>query len=391
MKVRSVCFLLLAEVAAMSLWFVSAAIVPEMTKSAPISPFQEAALSSGVQAGFVLGALSLAIIGLPDRIDPRLVFSTCAVTAGLANLALLIAEPGSVIAIAARVATGALLAGVYPVGMKIIVGWGVDDRGFLVGALTSALALGSASPHLIALFGGADWQITVIATSIAAFFAGFLCIGISLGPHHTKAARFDPSVIPTAWRNRRVRLAYAGYLGHMFEMFAMWAWIGAAVTVSYGITMPASDAQDLAKLTAFAAVGISSLTCVTAGYFADRWGKAEIAILAMIVSGASAILTGLTFGGPAWITFSLVVIWGLSVAPDSAQFSALVADAAPPDQVGSLMTLQTALGFALTIVTVQLTPVMASMFGWPLVLAALAVGPVFGVIAMLRLRRIAND
>lgn len=388
MKSRSVCFLLLAEVAAMSLWFVSAAILPEMTKLASLSQFQEAALSSGVQAGFVIGALFLAIVGLPDRIDPRIVFAVSAIAAGLVNLALLVVDPASQLAIAARVATGALLAGVYPVGMKIIVGWGVNDRGFLVGALTSALALGSASPHLIALVGGAEWKLTVIVTSVAALISGLLCFGISLGPHHAKASRFDPSVIPTAWRNRRVRLAYAGYLGHMFEMFAMWAWIGAAAAVSYAVTMSSDEARDLAKLTAFAAVGVSSVTCVAAGYYADRWGKAEIAIVAMITSGLAAILTGLTFGGPAWITFAIIVVWGLSVAPDSAQFSALVADAAPPDQVGSLLTLQTALGFALTILTVQLTPLVASVVGWPVVLGGLAIGPLFGVVAMQKLRRI---
>ena len=391
MKLRSVCFLLLAEVAAMSLWFVSAAILPEMTKQVALTSFQQSALSSGVQAGFVIGALLLAIIGLPDRIDPRIVFAASAGMAGLVNLSLLVVDPASPLAIAARVATGALLAGVYPVGMKIVVGWGIKDRGFLVGALTSALALGSASPHLIALLGGTDWKLTVIATSVAAFVAGLLCLGIALGPHHAKAAKFDAGVLPTAWRNRRVRLAYAGYLGHMFEMFAMWAWIGVAATLSYSMTMSAADAEDLGKLTAFAAIGVSSLTCVAAGYYADRFGKAEIAIMAMIISGMSAIATALTFGGPAWITFALIVLWGLSVAPDSAQFSALVADAAPADQVGSLMTLQTALGFALTTITVQLTPALASSFGWPAVLAALAIGPLFGVIAMQRLRRLQRE
>lgn len=386
MKLRSVVCLLIAEVAAMSLWFVSAAILPDMTQTVSLSPFRSAALSSGVQAGFVIGALFLSVMGLPDRFDPRKVIAVSAIIAGLVNASLLILEPGSDLAILARVVTGALLAGVYPVGMKIIVGWGIKDRGFLVGALTGALALGSASPHLIALIGGSDWKLTVMAASIAAIFAGVICLGISLGPHHAKAAKFDPRVILSAWTNRRVRLAYAGYLGHMFEMFAMWAWIGVAVAVSYGATMAASEAQDLAKLTAFAAIGISSISCAAAGYFADRLGKEKIAIIAMVVSGASAILTALTFGGPVWITLAIVIVWGLSVAPDSAQFSALVADAALPEQVGSLMTFQTALGFALTIVTVQLTLVLAAMIGWPIVLASLALGPIFGVVAMLRLQ-----
>jgi hypothetical protein len=176
MKSRSILCLLVAEVAAMSLWFVSAAILPDMTQSAVLTPFRSAALSSGVQAGFVIGALFLAVLGIPDRFDPRFVFAASAVCAGFVNASLIFLEPGSDLAILARIATSIFLAGVYPVGMKIIVGWGIKDRGFLVGALTGALALGSATPHLIALIGGSNWQLTVIAASVAAIASGMLCL-----------------------------------------------------------------------------------------------------------------------------------------------------------------------------------------------------------------------
>lgn len=385
-KLRSVSLLLVAEVAAMSLWFVSAAVLPEMLREATLSPLRQAALSSGVQAGFVVGALASAVLGLADRFDPRRVFAASAVGAGIANAVLLAAEPGGAAAIAARVATGALLAGVYPVGMKIAVGWGQKDRGFLVGALVGALTLGSASPHLIALAGGADWRMTVAAGSLAAILAGLLCLAVSIGPHHGRALRFDPRAIAAAWTNRRVRLAYAGYLGHMWELYAMWAWIAAATAASYGATLAAPDAERLAKLTAFVAIGAGGLACAVAGLIADRIGKANVAILAMALSGAAALATAATFGGPASLTFAIVVVWGIAIVPDSAQFSALVADAAPPDQAGSLMTFQTALGFALTFATVQATPVIAARIGWPLVLAGLAIGPAFGIVAMLRLR-----
>ena len=344
-KSAAIALLLVAEVAAMSLWFVSAAILPDMLREAPLSPFRQAALSSGVQAGFVVGALASAILGLADRFDPRRVFALCAVGAGFANAVLLVAPPGGGAAIVARIMTGALLAGVYPVGMKIAVGWGQRDRGFLVGALVGALTLGSAAPHLIALAGGADWRVTVAAASLAAAIAGVLCLAASLGPHHGRAARFDPRVIAAAWTNRRVRLAYAGYLGHMWELYAMWAWIAAASAASYAATLSAAEAERLAKITAFVAIG-----------------------------------------GPAWLTFAIVTVWGIAIVPDSAQFSALVADAALPEQAGSLMTFQTALGFALTFATVQATPVIAAAIGWPPVLAGLALGPAFGIVAMLRLR-----
>lgn len=390
-KIRSITLLLVAEVAAMSLWFVSAAVLPDMLREAALSPFRQAALSSGVQAGFVVGALASAVLGLADRFDPRRVFALSAVGAAIANAAILAAEPGGAVAIVARVLTGALLAGVYPVGMKIAVGWGQKDRGFLVGALVGALTLGSALPHLIALAGGADWRVTVAAASLASAGAGLLCLAVSLGPYHSRAARFDPRAIATAWTNRRVRLAYAGYLGHMWELYAMWAWIAAATAASYGATLAAPEAERLAKVTAFVAIGAGGIACAVAGLIADRIGKANVAILAMALSGTSALAAGATFGGPVWLTFAIVVVWGISVIPDSAQFSALVADAAPPDQAGSLMTFQTALGFALTFATVQATPVLASALGWAVVLAGLALGPAFGIVAMVRLRAISRS
>jgi MFS family permease len=390
MKTRSLVLLLLAEVAAMSLWFVSAAVLPDMLRETTLTPFRQAALSSGVQAGFVIGALVSAVLGLADRFDPRRVFAASAIGAGLINLTLLIDTPGGAAAIAARVATGALLAGVYPVGMKIVVGWGEKDRGFLVGALIGALVLGTASPHLIALIGGADWRLTVAAASAASVAAGLISLGVALGPYHGVAARFDPHVVVTAWTNRRVRLAYAGYLGHMFELYAMWAWIGVASAVSYRAFMAAPQAEQLAKITAFCAIGIGGVASAIAGRWADRIGKAEVAIIAMVISGASALLAAATFGGPVWLTFLVVLIWGASIVPDSAQFSALVADASPPHQAGSLLTFQTALGFALTFATVQLTPVLASKFGWPAVLAGLALGPAFGIVAMVRLRALSD-
>ena len=292
MKTRTLVLLLLAEVAAMSLWFVSAAVLPDMLRETTLTPFRQAALSSGVQAGFVIGALVSAVLGLADRFDPRRVFAASAIGAGLINLTLLIDAPGGAAAIAARVATGALLAGVYPVGMKIVVGWGEKDRGFLVGALIGALVLGTASPHLIALIGGADWRLTVAAASAASVVAGLISLGVALGPYHGVAARFDPHVVVTAWTNRRVRLAYAGYLGHMFELYAMWAWIGVASAVSYRAFMAAPQAEQLAKITAFCAIGIGGVASAIAGRWADRIGKAEVAIIAMVISGASALLAG---------------------------------------------------------------------------------------------------
>lgn len=386
-KSRALSLLILAEIAGMSLWFVSAAILPGMTAEADLSAGRQALLSSGVQAGFVVGALAFAILGLPDRLDPRRLFAACGVLAAALNGGLLIVPVGGDLAVAIRVATGLLLAGVYPVGMKIAVGWGTGDRGFLVSLLVGALTLGSAAPHLIALVGGADWRTTVTLSSLLAGAGAVLILGAGLGPHHARAPRLDPGALRLAWTDRRIRGAYAGYLGHMWELYAFWAWVGAMAAASYGATLPAEAADRWGTATAFAAIAIGAPACVLAGRWADRIGKAQIAIWAMGLSGAAAAANALAFGGPVWLTFALMTIWGLAVIPDSAQFSTLVADAAPAASAGSLLTLQTALGFALTAVTVQATPMLADAIGWDGVMAVLALGPAAGIAAMWRLRR----
>ena len=383
-KTQTLILLVLAQVAALSLWFATSAILADLSAQGLINPNSSALLSSAVQAGFVVGALFIAALGIADRFDPRRVFGFSAAVAAVANASLLVVPVDSIWGIGARLATGAALAGVYPVGMKMAAAWGTLDRGFLVSLLVGALTLGSASPYLISFFGGSAWQTVVLITSAAAFLAAGLVLMTALGPHLVKAARFSPKVVLTAWTNRRVRYAYLGYLGHMVELYAMWAWLGAALTVSLTLTLGANQAAAAAKLITFLAIAAGAISCVIGGRVADKIGKARFTIYAMLVSGLSAIAFGIALASsaPVILLGLLAIIWGASIIPDSPQFSALVADHAPADQVGSLLTLQTALGFTLTIITVQSAPMLAAMIGWPLVMGGLAVGPFFGVIAM---------
>ena len=388
-KGRSVAALALAAVFCMSLWFVSAAILPEIVAEAGLGPGRAAALSSAVQIGFVLGALGLAIHGTADLYDPRTVIAASAFTAAAANLALLVTPVGGPAQVALRALTGAGLAGVYPVGMTVLVGWGTRDRGTLVGLFVGAITVGNALPHLFAFLGGADWRTTVVATSALAVLGGVCGLVARLGPYHARAARFGPGALRLAWRDERIRLAYLGYLGHMWELYAFWAWIGAALAVSFADRLgPAATGS--ARLLTFATIALGGLLCLPAGRLADRVGKARVALWAMAASGSAGLLTALAFGGPVWLVAPLVLAWGAAVIPDSAQFSALVADAAPQERAGSLLALQTALGFSLTFFTVQAVPSVVVAVGWPWTLAIMALGPAVGIAAMRRLIRVSS-
>ena len=382
-KPASLALLCVVVVAGMSPWFATAAALPDMAREGAISPARQALLSSGVQAGFVIGALISAIMGLADRFDPRRVIAVAALINAVATAGLFIAPLGSDAAIALRVITGAGFAGIYPPGMKIAVGWGLKDRGLLVGALVAALTLGSGSPHLVAWLGGAEWRTVIGAVAVASAFAACAAPFVGLGPHHAKAPAFSAKVIALMWTDKRIRGATGGYLGHMWELYAMWGWSGIAAAAGFSASMPLPEAQSLAALTAFLAIAVGAALCAPAGWLADRYGKAKVSAVALTGSGAMALATAAAHGGPVWLSFALIILWGALVIPDSAQFSAMIADAAPPEAAGSLMTMQTALGFALTIATVQITPLAAEAFGWPATLAAMAVGPALGV-AMLR-------
>lgn len=379
----SIAALVAAQILAMSLWFIPTALLPEMMAEAALPPWRAAALATAVQGGFVLGALALAVLGLSDRFDPRRVFALAALVAAAANAALVLLPAGHGWQIVLRAVTGAALAGVYPVGMQIAVGWTVARRGTLVGLLIGALTLGSAAPHLIALGAGQGWHRPVLLASALAALAAALMAAVRLGAHHRRAPGFSAAALALAWRDRRLRLAYAGYLGHMWELYAFWAWIGTVLALA----LPG----DAARPVTFAAIALGGLACMPAGSLADRRGKAQVAAGAMAVSALAGLATAASLGGPPLLTAAAALIWGLSVIPDSAQFSALVADAAPPDRAGSLMTLQTAAGFLLSALSVQVLPLIAASAGWAAALLVLVPGPVLGALAMLRLNALKRE
>ncbi|MEO6577439.1 MAG: MFS transporter [Candidatus Limnocylindria bacterium] len=372
-------------------WFSAAAVAPLIAADWSISSLETVLLTVAVQLGFVVGALVIAFSGAADAVSARHLIAGGALLAAVANAAFGALATDLPTALPLRALSGAGIAAVYPVAMKVLSGWFGTSRGLAVGILIGAITLGSAMPHLFRALGtvaGLEWRMVVAAATIPCLLAaGTAWVAVREGPNNTPAARLSLRMARQALGSRSVQLANLGYLGHMWELYAMWTWVPAFVAASLALSADVPPAA--ASGVAFLVVASGAIGSIGAGALADRLGRTALTIAAMALSGSSAVAAGVLFGAPTAIVLIVLVVWGITVIADSAQFSTAVSELSPPGTAGSALALQTAAGFLLTGGTMVgiglLDP--GDRGAWTLAFTVLALGPVVGIGAMLRLRR----
>jgi MFS family permease len=350
-----------------------------------LSDPQAAWLTISVQAGFIIGTFLYASLNVADRFNARRVFCVSALMGAAFNAAFSGIAAGLGEAVALRFLTGLTLAGVYPVGMKIVASWFRGGLGWRLGILVGALTIGTASPYLIqALGAGFNWRTLTALASASAVAGGVLVIlGVGDGPYLKTRARFDHRMLLKVFQHRPFRYTAFGYFGHMWELYAFWS-----LTSFYLAARFEGRAADWAghlPLLSFLTVGVGAVGCAAGGWV-SRWaGERKVALVSLIVSATCCAVSGFAFELPPPALLLFVLIWGVFVVSDSPQFSALAARYCPSDYTGSALTVQIGLGFAVTVLSIQLLPLIAGAVGWRWAFVFLSIGPMVGAVFMWRL------
>ena len=383
---RALWLVSLAVFLASSTWFSGTAAAPALRKLWALSDVQAAWLTISVQLGFIAGTFLYAVFNVADIFRPRRIFFLSAVAGALFNAGFALIAPGFAAAILFRFLTGLTLAGVYPVGMKIIAQWQRSRLGWGLSVMVGALALGTALPYLILGIGGiSNYRLWLGGASALAVAGGFLAgFGVREGPYLKEVARFDARAAFRLFRHRPFRLQSLGYFGHMWELYAFWSLGGFYLAESLGVREPVRP--EGISLLMFSVVGAGVAGCLIGGIISRRIGEKPVALAALALSAAFCLASGAIFGFPLAALIPLWLLWGAAVVADSPQFSSLATQMCPSEYTGTALTIQNGIGFAVTVVSIQILAWLGQTVGWRWAFTALAAGPIIGAAALLRLK-----
>lgn len=384
MRSSPLAVIVIAQLFGTSLWFSANSAGDDLMRAWALQAADIGRLTIAVQLGFILGTLGFSLSGLADRFAASRIFAVCAVLGAAANAGFALLAQGLGEGLVWRFGVGLALAGVYPLGMKLVVSWVPQHAGAALAWLVGMLTLGTALPHGVrALDLGWGWQATLLVSSLLALLAAVMIFLLGDGPHLARRAgapRLRLGEGLYALREPRFRASAFGYFGHQWELYAFWTLVPLLVTAARGAE------AGLPSGPAFAVIGIGAAGCVLGGLLSRRIGSARVAALALAVSALCCAIYPFASGGPPLLLAALMLVWGASVVADSPHFSAMSARACPPDSVGSALAFQNAIGFAITMASIELTtrlwPLIGDRVAW-----VLLPGPVLGLLALRPLLR----
>lgn len=376
--------IVIAQFLCTSLWFAGNAVINDLVQNFQLNESALGAITSAVQFGFIVGTLVFALLSIADRYAPSKVFFTCAVLGALFNLGILWNGCTLSIILGLRFFTGFFLAGIYPVGMKIAADYFEKGLGKSLGFLVGALVIGTAFPHLLKqVKGDLPWEFVFIATSALATLGGILMVTlIPDGPFRKPSQKINLSAIGQIFKQTNFRAAAFGYFGHMWELYTFWAFVPIMLQI-YVNNNPSANLN--IPLLSFLIIGVGGLSCIIAGYLAQNSGTKKIAFRALAASCLCCLISPFIIGGNSQILLLLFLFfWGMVVIADSPLFSTLVAQNAPVELKGTALTIVNCIGFFITILSIQLINILRTDTTSLLFLSILAIGPMFGLISLIR-------